>query len=83
MTIEMQNQLLVQELQSELGKCREGAALLIHALNCAIQLTDALITYMPDNSPLHPDVANCKGALDNAMRVINSRLRAPVAEPAP
>lgn len=78
MTFEAQNSHRAKELETELAKCREGAGLIIHALNCAIQLTDALIAYMPDGSPLHPDVAASKGALDQAMRAINSTLRNPV-----
>jgi hypothetical protein len=78
MTYEIQHIVRIRELESELSKAREGAALIIHALNCAIQLTDALIAYTPDGSPLHPNVATAKGALDHAMRVINSTLRNPV-----
>lgn len=78
MTFEAQNQQRIKELEAELARVREGAGLIIHALNCAIQLTEALITYMPDQSPLHPTVATCKGALDQAMRSINSTLRSPV-----
>ena len=78
MTYEIQNIARIKELEAELAKVREGAALIVHALNCAIQLTEALITYMPDQSPLHPSVGACKGALDNAMRAINVTLRNPV-----
>lgn len=78
MTFDVQNQHRIKELEAELAKVREGAALVVHALNCAIQLTEALITYMPDQSPLHPSVGACKGALDQAMRAINSTLREPV-----
>jgi hypothetical protein len=79
MTYEAQNAARVRELEVELAKACEGAGLILHALNCAIQLTDALISYMPDGSPLHPNVATCKGALDEAMRAINSTLRNPVS----
>lgn len=78
MTYEIQHIARIKELEAELAKVREGAALIVHALNCAIQLTEALITYMPDQSPLHPNVATCKGALDQAMRAINMRLKNPV-----
>jgi hypothetical protein len=78
MTYEIQHIARIRELEAELAKVREGAALIVHALNCAIQLTEALITYMPDQSPLHPSVGACKGALDNAMRAINVTLRNPV-----
>jgi hypothetical protein len=78
MTYEIQHIVRIRELEAELTKSREGAALIIHALNCAIQLTDALIAYTPDGSPLHPGVGAAKGALDDAMRAINSTLRNPV-----
>jgi hypothetical protein len=67
----------LQGLKAELTKTRADAALVVHALNCAIQLTEALIAYMPDNSPLHPNVASAKNALDTAMRAIHGRLRNP------
>jgi hypothetical protein len=78
MTYDVQNRDRIAELEAELLKTREGAALIVHALNCAIQLTDALIAYTPDGSPLHPGVAAAKGSLDEAMRAINSTLRNPV-----
>jgi hypothetical protein len=67
-------------LKAELNTTRADAALVVHALNCAIQLTEALIAYMPDNSPLHPSVASAKGALDAAMKAIHGRLRNPPSE---
>jgi hypothetical protein len=78
MTIEVQNQQRIKELETELSKTRESAAMIVHALNCAVQLTEALITYMPDQSPLHPSVATAKGALDDAMRAIHRRAREPI-----
>jgi hypothetical protein len=57
-------------LELELRQTREDAALVIHALNCAVQLIEALIAYYPDGSPLHPNVALWKAALDDAMGAI-------------
>jgi hypothetical protein len=54
-------------LQRELEKTRQDAALVVHALNCAIQLIEALITYTPEGTSLHPGVATCKATLDQAI----------------
>lgn len=76
MSIETQNQQRerIRELTNELNELRAGSALVVHALNCAIQLTDALIAYTPDGSPLHPNVAAAKGALDQAMHAIHHQV---------
>jgi hypothetical protein len=62
MTFEIQNQHRIQELEAHLLKASEGNALIIHALNCALQLVEALIAFTPNNTPLHPGVATAKGA---------------------
>jgi hypothetical protein len=63
----------IDQLQTELRRVREDAALVVHALTCSIQLIDALIAYMPDGSPMSPSVGTCKGALDQAMLAIRRR----------
>ena len=68
------------EAHKQLRDLQAGAGLVVHALNCAVQLTEALIAYMPDGSPMHPDVARCKNELDCAMRAINGSLRNPINE---
>jgi hypothetical protein len=78
MTYEIQHIVRNQELEDQLRKAREGNAMIIHALNCSLQLVEALIAFTPDNSPMHPGVATAKGALDQAMRAINVTLRSPV-----
>jgi hypothetical protein len=80
MTIEAQNQHRIKELETELSKTRESAAMIVHALNCAMQLIEVLIAYTPDNTPLHPGVGTAKGALDEAMRAIYGRAREPIDE---
>lgn len=60
------------QLDAELKHVREDAALVVHALNCAIQLTDALIAYLPEGSPIHPNVATCKSTLDTAMLALRN-----------
>lgn len=57
-------------VMNELTRCRSEAALVVHALDCAIQLIEMLIAFMPDGTVLHPNVATAKGALDRAMGAI-------------
>jgi len=78
MTIETQIHARIRELEAELSKTREGAAMVIHALNCAMQLIEVLIAFTPDNSPMHPGVGTAKGALDDAMRALHGRAREPI-----
>ena len=70
----------LNKAHEQLKKLQEGAGMVVHALNCAVQLTEALIAYMPEGSPMHPDVARCKNELDHAMRAINGSLRNPIRE---
>jgi hypothetical protein len=63
----------IKELEQELRRVKEDAALVVHALTCSIQLIDALIAYMPEGSPMSPSVGTCKGALDQAMMAIRRR----------
>jgi hypothetical protein len=53
---------------NELTKTREDAAKVIHALDCAIQLIEALIAFLPDGTVLPEGVATAKHALDHAMK---------------
>jgi len=55
---------------AELKSVRADAALVVHALHCATQLTDALIAFLPEGSPISSGVATCKENLDAAMRQI-------------
>jgi len=73
MTFDIQNQTRIQELEGQLQACRSDAALVIHALDCAIQLVGTLIAFTPDGSPVHPGVSLAKEALDNAMAAIHGR----------
>ena len=63
----------IKELEQELRRVKEDAALVVHALTCSIQHIDALIAYMPEGSPMSPSVGTCKGALDQAMMAIRRR----------
>ena len=49
---------------------RADAAKVIHALDCAVQTVDALISWMPEGLTLSPEVSGCKERLDNAMRAV-------------
>jgi hypothetical protein len=80
MTYEVQNQARIQELEAQLSKACQGNALILHALNCALQLIEALIAFTPAGSPMHPGVATAQGALHEAMRAINTTLRNPTHE---
>ena len=80
MTYEVQNQARIQELEAQLSKACQGNALIIHALNCALQLIEVLIAFYPENTPMHPGVGTAKGALHEAMRAINGTLRNPIHE---
>jgi len=66
---------------AELKSVRADAALVVHALNCAIQLIDALIVYLPEGSPISGGVATCKQNLDQAMLQISRQRPAPSAFP--
>lgn len=61
------------EAHRELEKTRIDAGMVVHALNCAVQLIEALIAFTPHGSVVHPNVATCKTALDNAMHAITGR----------
>jgi hypothetical protein len=59
--------------QAEIERCRQDAALVVHALNCAVQLIEMLIAFTPEGSTLHPGVATAKGALDHAMLALTGK----------
>lgn len=65
----------VAKLEAELTQMRSDAALVVHALNCALQLTEVLIAFTPEGSVLHPGVATAKTALDMAMLQISRQRR--------
>lgn len=54
--------------EAELEDARLGNAKVIHALDCAVQLIEALIMYLPAGTVLPEGVTTAKGALDHAMR---------------
>jgi hypothetical protein len=56
------------ELQQELAKLQEGSAKVVHALDSALQLVEALIAFLPEGTALPEGVATAKHALDRAMR---------------
>jgi hypothetical protein len=58
----------VLELERQLTEMQIGSAKAIHALDCAIQLVEALIAYLPEGTVLPEGVATAKHALDHAMK---------------
>lgn len=54
-------------LNHELKVARADAGRILYALDCAIQLIEQLIIYLPDGSPISEQVAGCKLRLDHAM----------------
>jgi hypothetical protein len=62
-----------EELRHELKQTKANAALVVHALTCAIQLTEVLLAFYPENSQLHPEFAAAKNALDEALTAIGVR----------
>jgi hypothetical protein len=62
-------------LREELRVLREDSALVVYALECALQLTDSLITWMPEGTVLSEGVRTCKYRLDEAMQAIGNRKR--------
>jgi hypothetical protein len=63
----------INTLRSELRVLREDSARVVYALDCAIQLTDCLITWLPEGMVLPDGVKTCKYRLDEAMRAIGGR----------
>lgn len=53
-----------------IARMASQGGLIVHALNCAMQLTEALIAYMPEGTVLPESVSTCKHALDEAMQAL-------------
>jgi len=60
-------------LEAELRQTRLDAAKVVHALDCAVQLVEALIKWLPAGMELSTDVKARKEDLDRAMRVITRK----------
>jgi hypothetical protein len=63
----------IDALHEQLRVLREDSACVVYALDCAVQLTDCLIAFLPEGMPVHEGVATCKYRLDEAMRAIQRR----------
>jgi hypothetical protein len=63
----------IADLKIENEALRNGSALIVHALDCAIQFTEALFIYLPEGTVLPEAVSTCKYALDQAMHAIKER----------
>lgn len=56
-----------------LDQMRRDGALVVYALDRALQLTDLFMSCWPANMPMHPGVGAAKHALDDAMAKIRER----------
>jgi hypothetical protein len=54
-----------------LATMQAQGALIVHALDRALQLTEALMSFWPPAVPMHPNVSACKQQLDEAMASIH------------
>jgi hypothetical protein len=54
----------------ELEETRADTALVVNALDCAMQTVAALIAWMPEGLTLSPEVSGCKERLDSAMQAV-------------
>jgi hypothetical protein len=63
----------VRFLQDEIVKLRADGARVVLALDCALQLIDCLIAFMPEGMVLPEGVKTCKYRLDEAMDNIRRR----------
>jgi hypothetical protein len=57
----------VRFLQDEIVKLRADSARVVQALDCALQLIDCLIAFLPEGMVLPEGVKTCKYRLDEAM----------------
>jgi len=63
----------IAALEAELQQTRLDASKVVHALDCAIQVIEALIRWLPEGTELSTDVKTRKENLDRAMRVITRK----------
>jgi hypothetical protein len=56
-----------------MDKMHSEGALIVHALDRALQLTEALMSFWPADHPMNPNVSACKQQLDEAMAKIRQR----------
>lgn len=57
----------MNDIERELHNTRTDAAKLVYALDCAIQLIEALIMFLPHGTVLPEGVTTAKYVLDRAM----------------
>jgi 16S rRNA U1498 N3-methylase RsmE len=58
----------IERLTKENLELRAGGAKVTHALDCALQLTEVLIAFLPEGQPVHPGLETAKGALAQALK---------------
>jgi hypothetical protein len=67
----------------EIGEIKENAGLVVHALDCALALTEQLFIYLPQGTILPEAVSACKHSLDLAMTTVRGSVVIHPPEPAP
>jgi hypothetical protein len=60
-----------QQLSAELQQARTDAALIIHALDCAMVWIGALIRFLPEGQPLDPGLESAKAGFDRAWNAVH------------
>ena len=68
--IRQEAQALGQDCAQQLAEMRAQSAKLVHALDCSVQLIEALIAWMPEGMVLSEQVRGAKGAWSEAMQRI-------------
>jgi hypothetical protein len=67
----------IAQFTAEREAMRAEGALIMHALERALQFTEVLMANLPAGQIVPPGVATCKHALDEALRAITNRRKAP------
>jgi hypothetical protein len=63
-----ETQAAYNDCETRLSEARIGNGKIVHALDTAIQLVEALIMFLPEGMILPDGVKTAKGALDHALR---------------
>lgn len=56
-----------------MDQMRRQGALIVYALDRALQLNEALFSFWPPDTPMHPNVSACKAQFDDAMALAFQR----------
>jgi len=64
-----------EDYRREIAQLRHDSAQVVYALDCALQLVECLIAWIPEGTVLPEGVVTCKYRLDKAMEPIKGRKR--------